>query len=140
MTTKKMGSEEIARAARACIGARFRAQGRDVAAGLDCVGVAARAFAGRLRGAVPGDYPQRGGDAAVIGAAIEQAGLGAIAPEVVAAGDLLLLATGPGQWHFAVLTEGGFVHADARLRRVVETPGRPAWPVAGAWRLAEGDN
>jgi murein DD-endopeptidase / murein LD-carboxypeptidase len=33
-----------------------------------------------------------------------------------------------------VLTDGGFVHADAGLRRVVETPGRPDATLIGAWR------
>jgi lipoprotein Spr len=131
-------SEEIARAARGCVGARFRAQGRG-AEGLDCVGVAALAYRGRLQAPVPADYAQRGGDADAIGAAIERAGLRPVAVDAAGEGDLLLLATGPGQWHFAVLTGDGFVHADARLRRVVETPGRPEWPVAGAWRLAEGE-
>ena len=54
------------------------------------------------------------------------------------AGDLLLLAPGPYQHHLAILTDRGFVHADAGLRRVVETPGWPAWPLVGAWRMASG--
>ena len=119
---------EIARAARRCIGVRFRPQGHDPAHGLDCVGLAGIAFG---RGPLPRDYALRGGSADGIGEAIAALGLQRIA---AGEGDLLLLATGPGQFHFAVLTEGGLVHADARLRRVVETPGRPAWPVVSAWR------
>lgn len=49
-------------------------------------------------------------------------------------GDLLLLAPGADQLHLAVLTERGFVHAHAGLRRVVETPGEPQWPTLGAFR------
>lgn len=132
-------SDEIVRAARECIGARFRQQGRVAASGLDCVGLVALAYDGCLRADVPADYPQRGGIAKTIGLAIERSGLRPIQTGMAGAGDLLLLATGPGQWHLAVLTDEGFVHADARLRRVVEVPGRPAWPAAGAWRLAMGE-
>ena len=39
------------------------------------------------------------------------------------------------QLHLGILTRQGFVHADACLRRVVETPGAPSWPVAGIYRL-----
>jgi hypothetical protein len=116
--------------ARGCIGARFRPHGRDPAWGLDCVGVAAIAFAR----AVPADYALRGGDAGAIAAAIGWSGLRPIEGEAAGAGDLMLLAAGPGQLHLAVLTEGGFVHADARLRRVVERPGRPDGAVIGAWQ------
>ncbi len=131
--------ESLARRARGCIGARFRPQGRDPATGLDCVGVVAVAYDGRLRVPPRADYAQRGGDARAISAAIEDAGLRSVDPDNIIEGDVLLLATGPGQWHLAVKTAGGFVHADAGLRRVTETPGRPQWPVAGAWRLIEGE-
>lgn len=134
-----MTGGSIARRARGCIGARFRSQGRDPAIGLDCVGVVAVAYAGRLRVPPPVDYAQRGGDARTIKVAIERAGLRPVDPDDASEGDVLLLATGPGQWHLAVLTASGFVHADAGLRRVTETPGRPHWPVRGAWRLIEGE-
>ena len=51
-----------------------------------------------------------------------------------AAGDLLLCRSGPGQLHLAVGVDGGIVHADAGLRRVVERPGAVPWPVLGVWR------
>jgi hypothetical protein len=38
------------------------------------------------------------------------------------------------QLHLAVLTDAGFVHAHAGLRRVVETAGMPEWPVIGIYR------
>jgi hypothetical protein len=47
---------------------------------------------------------------------------------------LLLFSVAADQRHLAVLTERGFVHADAGLRQVVETPGPPAWRVLSAWR------
>ena len=125
MTTR----EEIVARARGCVGARFRAHGRGIEFGLDCVGVAAIAF--RLE--VPADYPLRSGDRERTAARIEATGLVPIDPAGAAAGDLLLIEAGPGQLHLAVLTERGFVHADVGLRRVVETPGRPAGPIIGAW-------
>ena len=50
------------------------------------------------------------------------------------AGDLLLLAVAADQLHLAVRTDDGFVHADARLRRVVHTPGDPPWPLIAVYR------
>jgi len=116
-------------AARGCIGARFRPHGRNVAYGLDCVGVAGVAF-GRV---VPADYPLRGGPIERIVKLIGRAGLTRIASAIAGAGDLLLVDAGLGQLHLAVLTDVGFVHADVGLRRVVETPGRPAGLVVAAW-------
>ena len=128
-----MGSrQEIVARARACVGARFRAHGRDPAWGLDCVGVVARAFAI----AVPADYPLRGGTAGLVGRFAAAAGLRPLAPNEAGPGDLVLVGAGPGQLHLAVLTPGGFVHADAGLRRVVETPGAPG-PLLGAWQGGE---
>ena len=119
----------VAAAALATVGARFRLHGRDVEHGLDCVGVVALALrGGGYRGAVPTGYGLRGGDpAAVLDAALVRC-------DGMAAGDVLLMATGPGQRHLAVRTARGFVHADAGLRRVVERPGA-SWPVIGAWRM-----
>jgi hypothetical protein len=50
------------------------------------------------------------------------------------AGDVMLFAAGESQLHFGVRTDGGFVHAHAGLRRVVETPGFPEWPLLSAYR------
>jgi hypothetical protein len=122
----------IVAAARACIGATFRLHGRAIATGLDCVGVVALAYA---RDRVPGGYALRGGDPARVIAAIESAGF--VRVDTCRPADLLLLAPGPYQHHLAVRTDHGFVHADAGLRRVVETPGSPRWPLIGAWRAAD---
>ncbi|HTG38995.1 MAG TPA: peptidoglycan endopeptidase, partial [Sphingomonas sp.] len=54
-------------------------------------------------------------------------------------GDVVLMRSGPGQLHLGVLTARGMVHADAMLRRVVERPGPPPWPVIGIWRAQKGD-
>ncbi|HET8613774.1 MAG TPA: peptidoglycan endopeptidase [Sphingomonas sp.] len=129
-----MGQDEIVAAARACVGARFRLHGREPETGLDCVGLAAFAYAGRLKGAVPSGYALRGGDPETVAARIDALGLARADGQ--RAGDLLLLVSGPFQLHLAIRTERGFIHADAGLRRVVETPGEPQWPMAGAWRIA----
>lgn len=127
------GRDEIVAAARACVGARFRPHGRSIEHGLDCVGVAAHAF-GR---SAPADYPLRTARPERIVAAMTAAGLVPVLVGQARAGDLLLVAGGPGQLHLAVLTERGFVHADVGLRRIVEAPGRPAGPVLAAWRERE---
>ncbi len=121
-------SAVVARA-RAAIGCRFRRQGRDPADGFDCVGLVGRACGV----VVPGDYPGRSGDAARAGAALAAAGLRPVA--VAAAGDVLLLASGPGQLHLAIWTGDGIVHADAVARRVVERPGTPPGAIIGIWRM-----
>jgi cell wall-associated NlpC family hydrolase len=119
-------------AARACVGTRFRLHGRSPETGLDCIGLAAVAY-GRKR--VPTGYALRGGDPARVTAGIGTAGFvpaeGAPRPA-----DLLLLRPGPHQLHLAILTDRGFIHADAGLRRVVEVPGPLPWPVLGRWRVA----
>ena len=115
--------------ARAFVGARFRAQGRNAADGLDCVGLAAATFD---RGGVPDDYTLRGGSLARVAAGLRVAGLRAVDDR--APGDVLVMQAGPEQLHLGIWTGDGMVHADARLRRIVERPGAPAWPVIGIWR------
>lgn len=122
--------QEIIAAARGCVGVRFRPQGRDPRYGLDCVGVAAIAYARP----VPADYALRGGSRRAIAQVIDATGLTSVALDAAGPGDLLLLEAGAGQLHLAVLTTAGHVHADAGLRHVVETPGRPVQAVLGAWR------
>ncbi len=116
--------------ARSAVGARFRLHGREVATGLDCVGLAALAYGAD---AVPSGYALRGGDPAAVAALIEARGLVPVAEPL--AGDLLLCASGPGQLHLAIDSGIGVIHADAMLRRVVERPGPAPWPVIGRWRM-----
>ncbi|MBV9842783.1 MAG: peptidoglycan endopeptidase [Sphingomonadaceae bacterium] len=123
-------AEVIVARARGCVGARFRLHGRDRAHGLDCIGLAAHATGLPA----PCGYALRGGSPERLAAGLAAAGLAPTAAP--GAGDLLLVTPGPAQFHLIVLTGTGFVHADAGLRRVVETPGSPRWPVLGAWRLA----
>lgn len=121
----------MAARARWLVGVRFRAQGRDPAFGLDCVGVVAAAL-GREVGA---DHAMRSGDVARV--VREAARLGLVRAEGERAGDVLLFESGPGQLHLGVRSEGGVIHADAGARRVVERPGEPPWPVLAVWRVGE---
>ncbi|MDB5714262.1 MAG: hypothetical protein JWO15_1659 [Sphingomonadales bacterium] len=68
----------------------------------------------------------------MITAGLDGAGLTRV--EEPSPGDILLFEAGPAQFHLGVMTARGFVHACALLRRVVETPGMPEWPLIGAWR------
>lgn len=46
----------------------------------------------------------------------------------------MLCAVAEEQLHLAIHCGASFVHADAQLRRVVETPGEPRWPIIAAFR------
>ncbi|MDR6128707.1 lipoprotein Spr [Sphingomonas sp. SORGH_AS802] len=120
------GGAVVARA-RAALAVPFRLHGRD-GAGLDCVGLAAHA----LRLEAPSGYPLRGGEPDLVRARLDAVLHRVEGPPV--AGDLLMMRTGPGQLHLGIWTGAGLVHADAGLRRVVERPGAPPWPVLGCWR------
>lgn len=123
----------VAAAARACLGARFRLQGRDPASGLDCVGLVAAALAAAgARPAVPRGYALRGGDGGTVAAVLIAGGLRPVAD--ARAGDVLVCASGPGALHLAIDGGGSVIHADAGARRVVERPGPPPWPVIGRYR------
>jgi cell wall-associated NlpC family hydrolase len=118
----------IAEAAVAAVGTRFRLHGRGPH-GLDCVGLVALALrAGGYVGEVPTGYSLRGGDWGLLDRVL-------VRVATAEAGDVLLMAAGPGQVHLGIRTAAGFVHADAGLRRVVERPGPPPWPILGVWRM-----
>jgi murein DD-endopeptidase / murein LD-carboxypeptidase len=122
----RAGGEQIALS---LVGVPFRLHGRDAATGLDCVGVAALVFGVAQ---VPRGYSVRTADGLGVAALIDAAGLKR-ARRDPAAGDLVLLKSGPAQCHLVVMTDAGFVHADAGVGRVVETPGPPPWPVIAIW-------
>lgn len=127
-------AEEIVAAGRALIGAPFRPQGRSAETGLDCLGVIALA-AGADPARVRRDYRLRDFDPEQIGQALATFGLGR-AEGAARPGDILIVAPAPGRLHAAIVTPHGYLHADAGLRRVVEAPGDPPWPVLSAWRTS----
>ena len=126
-----MTGQEVVARARGLVGVRFRAQGRDPAFGLDCVGLVAAAL-GREVGA---DHAGRSGDVARV--AREAARLGLVRADAQRAGDVVAFESGPGQLHLGVRSEGGVIHADAGARCVVERPGAAPWPVLAEWRVRE---
>lgn len=83
---------------------------------------------------VRSDYCLRSGDADQVNGEFDEAGFIRLAPSQAGEGDLLLVQPGPAQLHVVILTPGGYLHADMRLRRVVEVPGPVPWPVLSAWR------
>jgi lipoprotein Spr len=130
-----MKGSEIAARASALVGSRFRPQGRDPDLGLDCVGAAAFAC-GIPSERIPRDYALRGQARAEIEHRLCDLGCRPVAGHVLAPGDVVVCQTGPAQFHMVIITPGGFVHADAALRRVVQRPYPIPWTLVGAWRLA----
>ena len=128
--------DRVVAAAKGAVGATFRLHGRNPAYGLDCVGLAGLALrAGGYDGDIPADYPVRGWMASQMMEAIDAGAL--VRTDRPAPGDLLLFAIDAAHFHLGIKTPGGIVHADASLRRVVERPGVPPWPLVAAWTLTD---
>jgi cell wall-associated NlpC family hydrolase len=128
--------EAVAARARALVGTRFRPQGRRREHGLDCLGLVAAAANLPIE-LVPSGYAMRSEVADNMLSLTLDARVERIVIADAGEGDVLLVQAAPGQHHFLVLLKNGFVHADARLGRVVETPGAVGWPVLAAWRILE---
>lgn len=120
------------RRARALVGSPFRPQGREPRTGLDCVGLVLSAF-GISPDSVRRNYRLRGGHRAEIEAGLMRH-FRKVARNTSRPGDVLLCAVSNDQLHLAISCGESFVHANARLRRIVETPGLPPWPVIGVYR------
>ena len=118
--------------ARSLVGTRFRPQGRVPELGLDCIGLVLCAF--ELPGdLVRRDYRLRGDYRREM--VVELGKVFRRVPEhQLRASDLVLLQVAQDQLHLAILTVSGFVHAHARLGKVVETPGTPPWLILGGFR------
>jgi murein DD-endopeptidase / murein LD-carboxypeptidase len=121
--------------ARALVGTRFRAQGRSDA-GLDCVGVVLATF-GIGENAVKRDYRLRGDHLPDLRMQLDLH-FRRVSRTQMRSGDVLLLGAGEDQPHLAICTDRGFVHAHAGIKRVVETPGPPEWPLLGVYRRRRG--
>jgi cell wall-associated NlpC family hydrolase len=122
---------DFAERARALVGTPFRLQGRG-SQGLDCVGLAMATY-GLADDEVRRNYRMRGDHEAevraVLGKRFRRASVTQLRP-----GDLMVMKVTHEQLHIGVRTKAGFVHAHAGLRRVVETPGAPEWPLLGIYR------
>ena len=118
--------------ARALVGTRFRPQGRDPRMGVDCLGLLICVF--DLAGEpIRRDYRLRGDHRRELLASF-QAHFRRVRPSCQRPGDVLLMRVAPDQFHIAITTGRGFVHADARLGMVVETAGPPKWPTVAIFR------
>lgn len=122
---------DFAERARALVGTRFRPQGRS-SDGLDCVGVAVATF-GLADAAVRRNYRLRGNHEGEASDFLNRH-FRRVPNAKLRAGDLMMMRVASDQLHFAVRTAAGFVHAHAGLRRVVETPGAPSWPLLAVYR------
>ena len=123
----------IVRRARSLIGVRFRPQGRSRAQGLDCIGVVMMATRTPRR-RVREDYGLLAGEIGEVNAGFDDVGFIRLPPDRAGPGDILIVDSGPRQLHAVILTDEGYLHAHAGLRKVVETPGAVPWPVLSAWR------
>ena len=126
-------THDVVLRARSLVGCRFRPQGRDAYLGLDCVGLVCAAF-GIVADSVPRDYRLRGGNFERLKSEMGRFFRRVRTP---AAGDVLVFKVAAHQLHAAILSDRGFIHADARLRMVVETPGTPPWQLLSAYRRKE---
>jgi lipoprotein Spr len=132
-------ADRILAAARACIGLRFRPQGRGPE-GMDCLGLALFCCESLgLAVAPPAHWGLRAAGPEAVGPELARRGFLARPVPARIAGDLLLAAPGTRQLHFAICAGTGVIEADMGLRRVVERPFPWAWPIVAAWRFPLGD-
>ncbi|MBX3380099.1 MAG: C40 family peptidase [Phycisphaeraceae bacterium] len=131
---------DIILAARACVGAKFRHQGRDPRTGIDCVGLiahVARSLGLPIVDRV--DYGKQP-DGRLI-EHLESAGLVRIDRDP-APGDVMVFAYNAPDVpeHVAIRTDYGMVHSFAVPRKVVETVYADPWParLLAVMQLTEG--
>lgn len=124
----------IVASARACIGTRYRPQGRQAGEALDCVGLAALAIgAVRPISTPPADYDLCADHGDRLINTLTSMGLVERYDQQIVAGDMLVFQPGIARQHLAIATDEGFVHAHLGLRKVVEAPWPALWPLLSVW-------
>jgi murein DD-endopeptidase / murein LD-carboxypeptidase len=121
-------ADRVARA-RSLLGVKFRLHGRQPEFGLDCVGLVA--IACDANEGVPSGYSLRNSNDDQWTAILDQLAERRIRGEKP--GDIILLRAGPALLHLGIWTGDSLIHAHALIGQIVETPGRPAWPIIGIW-------
>lgn len=122
MTT---GADVVA-TARACLGARFRHQGRSPATGLDCIGLVF--FIQKTLGLSCYDYqtypryPDHHKLTEILQSQFNRVSLHEIQP-----GDVLRFLAGADPVHLGIATDIGVIHSTALARGVVEHRLDPSW-------------
>lgn len=117
------------------LGVSFQLHGREPDSGLDCAGLVAHIYG--LTEDVPTGYALRNDEGERWSRALDRH-FSRRESDQAELGDVILMQAGPVQFHLGIWTGDGLIHADARLRRVVETPGPIAWPVLGIWCTQRG--
>ena len=135
--------DALANEAGRLIGTPFRLHGRNPKTGVDCVGLVSAAFS-RIdrRFDPPSQYALRNRTIAPLLDRLDTAPARRLPSGDPArqTGDICLCTLGSGQHHVVILAGPAagravsFIHAHAGLRRVVQTPGPPPWPVLASWR------
>ncbi len=92
---------------------------------------------GMKPGRAPRYYNLRSTNVEQVNGEFDESGFVRIAPAAAVPGDILLTRVEGGQLHVVILTPDGYLHADARLRKVAEVPGPVPWPVLSAWRYPD---
>ncbi len=123
-----MQIEDRIASARRLIGTPFRMGGRDQF-GMDCVGFIALLFGKEM--AIADHYPLRTGRPDIWERELDRLLTRRLGEAQI--GDVLLFSPSPLTFHLGLWTGISLIHADAKLRRVVETPGLLSWSRLGAW-------
>ena len=120
MTPLSPRQAEAIIAARACLGTRFRHQGRLAGIGLDCVGLIVHVA--RALGLGDYDYTDYGRlpHAGMLERHLALAGLNPIAASAARPADVLLFCFDAEPQHVALMSEHGMIHAYLLARSVVE--------------------
>jgi murein DD-endopeptidase / murein LD-carboxypeptidase len=130
-------AQDFVAAARLCLGARFRLQGRQPETGLDCIGLII--WSAKRAGLVVPDAQDYllSDNPARLDAGLLAAPIVPIDPATIAAGDIVRLLSNGQPLHLAICGSESLIHADIKCRKVVEQRLTPAWreQIVAAYRF-----